>query len=132
MRRGDGREPKEEPQSQKIARTAPKNFLNNSRALPNKTRVLRQIAPETSPKSSAKSFSHKFFGVPFLSLKMVKGCTSFQGCLPLKVTRKRLVSLTKQTPNMTVVRTQRTRAQALAPKEASTSQENHRHVFFIC
>ena len=28
---------KEEPQSQKIARTAPKNVLNNSRALPSKT-----------------------------------------------------------------------------------------------
>ena len=37
---------KKESQSQKIARTAPKNFLNKSRALPNKTRVLRQIAPE--------------------------------------------------------------------------------------
>ena len=45
---------KKEPQSQEIARTAPKNFLNNSRALPNKTRVLRQIAPESSPERSAK------------------------------------------------------------------------------
>ena len=58
----------QEPQSQKIARTASNNFLNNSRALPNKTSVLRQIAPESSPKSSAKSLSQKLFGVPFLSL----------------------------------------------------------------
>ena len=27
-----------------------------------------QIAPESSPESSAKSLSQKFFGVPFLSL----------------------------------------------------------------
>ena len=46
----------------------PKNFLNNSRALPNKTRVLRRIAPESSPESSARSLSQKFFGVPFLFL----------------------------------------------------------------
>ena len=47
-----------EPRSRgakKNARTVPKNFLNNSRALPNKTRALRQIAPESSPESSAKS-----------------------------------------------------------------------------
>ena len=62
------RRQKKEPQTQKIAQTIPKNFLNNSRALPNKTRVLRQIAPESSPESSAKSLSQKFFGVPFLSL----------------------------------------------------------------
>ena len=61
---------KKEPQSQKNARAVPKNFLNNSRALPNKTRVLRQIAPESSPESSAKSLSQKFFGGgPFLSLR---------------------------------------------------------------
>ena len=59
-----------EPQSQRIARAAPKNFLNNSRALPNKTRVLRQIAPESSPESSAKFLSQKFSGVPFLSLRV--------------------------------------------------------------
>ena len=58
--------PKKNPKSQKIARDAPKNCLNNSWALPSKTRFLRQIAPE----SSAKSWSHKFFGVPFLSLKV--------------------------------------------------------------
>ena len=56
---------KKEPQSQKIARTLPKNFLNNSRALPNKTRALRQIASESSPESSAKSLSQKFFGGTF-------------------------------------------------------------------
>ena len=46
---------------QKIARTAPKNFLNNSRALPNKTRVLRTFVAKLL----------KFFGVPFLSLSYV-------------------------------------------------------------
>ena len=55
------------PQRQKIAQTAPKNILNNSWALPNKTRGFRQIAPESSPESSAISLSHKLFGVPFLS-----------------------------------------------------------------
>ena len=53
---------------QKVARTAPNTFLNNSRALPNKTRVLRQIEPESSPERSGKSLSHNFFVVPFLSL----------------------------------------------------------------
>ena len=67
------RAPKKEPQSQKIAQTAPKNFLSNSRALPNKTRVLRQLAPESSPESSAKSLSQKLFGVPFLSLHIRSG-----------------------------------------------------------
>ena len=55
----------------KIARTAPKNFLNNWRALHNKTRLLRRIAPESSPETSAKSLSKKFFGVPFLFLIIV-------------------------------------------------------------
>ena len=53
------------------ARTAPKHFLNSWRALSNQTsqaRVLRQIAPESSPESSANSLSHKFFGVPVLAL----------------------------------------------------------------
>ena len=36
-------------------------------SLPNKTRVLRQITPESSPERSAKSLSHSFFVVPFLS-----------------------------------------------------------------
>ena len=49
----------------KIARTVPKKFLNNLRALSNKTRVLMQITSESSPESSARSLSHKFFGVPF-------------------------------------------------------------------
>ena len=34
-------------------------FLNNSRARPDKTRVLRQIAAESSPESPAISLSHK-------------------------------------------------------------------------
>ena len=59
---------KNEPQSPKIARTAPINLLNNSRALTNKTSVPRQLTPESSPESSAKSLSHKFFGAPFLFL----------------------------------------------------------------
>ena len=59
---------KKEPQSQKNRTNRPKNFLNNSGALPNKTRDFRQIAPESSPESLAKSVSHKFFGVPFPSL----------------------------------------------------------------
>ena len=33
-----------------------------------KARVSRQIAPESSPESSAKSLSQKFFGVPCLSV----------------------------------------------------------------
>ena len=49
------------------------NFLNNSVAPSNKTRVLRQITPENSPENSAKSLSHKFFGVPFLSLIVIAG-----------------------------------------------------------
>ena len=59
---------KKEPQSQRIARTAPKNFLNNSRALASKTRVLRQIAPESSPEKFGKIFVTKVlwgtFSVP--------------------------------------------------------------------
>ena len=41
------------------------NFLNNSRgyrSLSIKTRLLRQIAPESSPERSAKSLSQNFFG----------------------------------------------------------------------
>ena len=41
-----------EPQSPKIARTAPKKGLKISRVLPNKTRVSRQFARESSPESS--------------------------------------------------------------------------------
>ena len=62
--------------SQKGA-TKPKNRTNSTKefselrgvsgSLPSKTRVLRQIAPESSPERSAKSLSHSFFVVPFLS-----------------------------------------------------------------
>ena len=45
------------------------------RSLANKTRVLRQSAPESSAESSAKSLSQKFFGVPFLSLTIVFRCS---------------------------------------------------------
>ena len=37
-----------------------KNFLNNSKEPPNKTRVLRQSAPESSPESSAICFTSSF------------------------------------------------------------------------
>ena len=37
------------------------------RSLSSKTRVVRQIAPESSPERSAKSLSHSFFVVPCLS-----------------------------------------------------------------
>ena len=60
-----------EPQSQNIALTVPKNFLNNLRTLPNKRSVLKQIAPEGSPESWAKSLPHKFLGVPFLSIMKI-------------------------------------------------------------
>ena len=43
------------------------------RPLPSKTRVLRQIAPESSPERSAKSLSHSFFVAPFLSPIQVSG-----------------------------------------------------------
>ena len=39
-----------------LSQTAPRNVLNNLRALPAKTRAMRQIAPERSLESSAKSF----------------------------------------------------------------------------
>ena len=35
--------------------------------IPSKTRVLRQIAPESSPERLARSLSHSFFVVPSLS-----------------------------------------------------------------
>ena len=58
--------------------TKPKNRTNSTKefseqfegfigSLPNKTRVLRQITPESSPERSANSLSHSFFVVPFLS-----------------------------------------------------------------
>ena len=42
-------------------------FEGTTGSLPIKTRVLRLIAPESSPERSAKSLSHSFFEVPFLS-----------------------------------------------------------------
>ena len=47
-------------------------FEGGYRSLPGKTRVLRQIAPESSPERSAKSLSHSFFVVPSLSPKNVR------------------------------------------------------------
>ena len=66
------REPKKDPQNQQNRTNNAKEFSEQFEGatgpLPIKTRVLRQIAPESSPESSAKSLSQKFFGVPFLSL----------------------------------------------------------------
>ena len=73
-------ERKKNPKAQK-RRTNYKEFLNNSMAAPNRTRVLRKIAQESSPESSAKSLSHKcFLAVPFLSRKhgnsrKARGCS---------------------------------------------------------
>ena len=39
-------------------------LVSGAGSLPNKTRVLRQIAPESSPKRSATSLSHSFFVAP--------------------------------------------------------------------
>ena len=41
-------------------------------SLPSKTRVLKQIAPESSPERSAKFLSHSFFVVPFLPRKRTR------------------------------------------------------------
>ena len=57
----------------------PKNRTNSTKefseqfegaigSIPSQTRVLRQIAPESSPERSAKSLSHSFFVVPCLPL----------------------------------------------------------------
>ena len=57
----NSQEPKKEPQSLKIARTAPKKFLNNSRALPNKTwrvpnpRGANPLVAERAPWRSSQS-----------------------------------------------------------------------------
>ena len=64
---------KKDSQSQKLARTAPQYFLNSTSAAPRKTRVLKQIAPESSLDSSTKSLPHKLFVVPFSSLSMRVG-----------------------------------------------------------
>ena len=61
---------KKDSQSQEIARTAPENFLNNSRGLPVITQLnmgFEAIAPESSPERLAKSLPHSFFVVPCLS-----------------------------------------------------------------
>ena len=71
---------KKEPQSPKNRTNSTKEFSEQfegvSGSLPSKTRVLRQIAPESSPESSAKSLSHSFFVVPFLS--PIRGRTATQ------------------------------------------------------
>ena len=67
---------KRTPKQKTNARTAPKNFLNNSRALPIETSALRQIAQESWPESLAKSLSHKFFGVAFLPEFLSKTTTA--------------------------------------------------------
>ena len=62
---------KKASQSQKFARTAPRNFLNNSRGLPVITQQNLGFSgkshQKSSPESSAKSSSHSFFVIPFLS-----------------------------------------------------------------
>ena len=45
-----------------------------------RSEVLRQIAPEGSPESSAKSLSQKFFGVPSLSLTLGFTCCRYLIC----------------------------------------------------
>ena len=49
------------------------------RSSSSKIRALRQIAPESLPERSAKSLSHSFFVVPFLSPKGTEGQGSFWG-----------------------------------------------------
>ena len=58
--------------------TKPNNRANNTKEFPEqfegisqKSKGLRQIAPESSPERSAKSLSRDFFVVPFLSLTIV-------------------------------------------------------------
>ena len=63
--------PKKNPKAKNHTNSTKEKFLDNSRALHGKTKVLRQIAPESSLESSAKSWSHKLFGVPFVSLTFV-------------------------------------------------------------
>ena len=50
-------------------------------SLPTKTRILRQIAPESSPEPSAKSLSRSFSAAPFLSPISFQ-CFSFSVSLP--------------------------------------------------
>ena len=69
----------------------PKNRANSTKdfseqfegvtgSLPSKTRVLRRIASESSPERSAKSLSHSFFVVPFLSRRCETLVTGM--CIP--------------------------------------------------
>ena len=63
--RDQNQEPKKSPEAKKSHEQHQRIFWTirgGYRSLPNKTRVLRQIAPESSPESSAKSLSQKFFG----------------------------------------------------------------------
>ena len=48
-------------------KTISEQFEGAIGSLPCKTRVLRQIAPKSSPERSGKSLSHSFIVVPFLS-----------------------------------------------------------------
>ena len=63
---------KKEPQSQKIARTAPKTFLNNSRGFPVpyplKQGFWGKSHQKVHPKVRQNLCRKSFFGVPFLSL----------------------------------------------------------------
>ena len=45
----------------------PEQFEGAIGSIPSKTRVSRQIAPESSPERSAKTLAHSFFVGPFLS-----------------------------------------------------------------
>ena len=62
---------KKDPQNQKNRTTSTKEYSEQfegvTRSLPSKTKVYKQITPESSPESSAKSLSYSFFVVPFLS-----------------------------------------------------------------
>ena len=61
-----------EPQSQRIARSAPKKYLNNSRALPSKTRAFEA--------NHARKFTRKF-GKIFVA-KVLWGTFSVSGSVP--------------------------------------------------
>ena len=66
---GGGSGAKKEPQSQKLARTAPKDFLNNSRALPNIVYFLSSLRAQT-----AKTLIRTKSGVSADSRKSGKKC----------------------------------------------------------
>ena len=69
-------------QKAKYRTNSTKDCLNTSRALPSKTRVSRQIAPEGASEFSAKCLSRDFFVVPFLSLNFIGGVKTLVGCRP--------------------------------------------------